>query len=90
MAHRQSCQNAVLVEKPSSAAAVMPTLMAVTLPGPRRAVRASLARLEMTVPAEMIMDTPPAQDRPAPKPWYMLGQAAPSRASGRPRLIKAR
>ena len=78
------------VEKPNSAAAVVPTLMAVTLPGPSRAVRVSLARLDTTVPAEMIMEIMPAQDRPAPKPRYMLGQAAPSRASGRPRLIKAK
>ena len=31
MAHRQSIQNCVEMEKPNSAAAVMPTLMAVTL-----------------------------------------------------------
>ena len=42
------------------------------------------------VPTEMIMDTPPAQDTPAPSCGYMLGHAAPSSASGRPRLMNAR
>ena len=78
------------VEKPKSATAVSATLPAVTLPVPRRLLSRSLARLETMVPAEMIMDTAPAQDRPAPRGWYMLGQAAPSSASGRPRLMNAR
>ena len=48
------------MEKPNSAAAVMPTLMAVTLPAPSLRVRRSLSRLETMVPAAMIMDTAPA------------------------------
>ena len=90
IAHRQSCQNWVQVEKPNSATAVVATLSAVTLPVPSLLLRRSLARLETIVPAEMIMDTPPAHDTPAPSWGYMLGHAAPSSASGRPRLMKAR
>jgi hypothetical protein len=48
------------IEKPNRAAAVMPTLMAVTLPVPSFRVRRSLSRLEMMVPAAIIMDTAPA------------------------------
>ena len=42
------------------------------------------------VPSEMIMDTMPAHDSAAPSSPYMLGQAAPSTESGRPRLMNAR
>ena len=90
MAHRQSCQNAVEKENPNSAAAVSATLHAVTRPGPNRAVRRSLARLEVMVPRQMMTDTIPAQDSCAPSWGYMDGHAAPSRESGRPRLMKAR
>ena len=90
IAHRQSCQNWVQVEKPNSATAVVATLSAVTLPVPSLLLSQSLARLDTMVPTEMIMDTPPAQDTPAPSWGYMLGHAAPSSASGRPRLMKAR
>ena len=90
MAQTQSCQNWEQVEKPNSATAVVATLSAVTLPVPRRPLSQSLARLDTMVPAEIIMDTPPAQDTPAPSGAYMDGQAAPSSASGRPRLMNAR
>ena len=90
MPHRQSCQNSVQVEKPNSATAVVATLSAVTLPVPSLLLSRSLARLDTIVPAEMIMDTPPAHDTPAPSWGYMVGHAAPSRASGRPRLMNAR
>ena len=42
------------------------------------------------VPPEMIMEMIPAQDTGTPRPPYMEGQAAPSRESGRPRLINDR
>ena len=45
---------------PNSAAAVMPTLMAVTLPGPSHRVNRSDSRLETTVPQEMISAIIPA------------------------------
>ena len=45
----------------------------VALPGPSRALRAPLARLDTTVPAEMIMEIMPAQDRPAPKAQVHAG-----------------
>ena len=64
--------------------------MAVTHPVPRRSFRRSLARAERMVQAEMIIETPPAQENCAPSCGYMVGHAAPSRASGRPRLINAR
>ena len=60
MAHRQSIQNRPETEKPNSAAAVMPTLRAVTLPVPSARVSRSLFRLETMVPSEMIMDRMPA------------------------------
>ena len=47
------------MEKPNSAAAVMPTLMAVTLPVPSARISRSLCRLETTVPKAMIMETTP-------------------------------
>ena len=78
------------VEKPNSATAVMATLNTVILPVPSLALSRSLARLDTIVPAEMIIDTPPAQDTPAPSWGYMLGHAAPSSASGSPRLMHAR
>ena len=87
MAHRQSIQNCVERENPNSAAAVMPTLMVVTLPVPRVRVSRSLCRLERIVPSEM--ERIPAQDTGTPSSGYMVGQADPSRESGRPRLIKA-
>ena len=89
MAHRQSIQNCVEMENPNSAAAVIPTLMAVTLPVPRVRVSRSLCRLERMVPSEMIMERMPAQETGTPSSGYMVGQADPSRESGRPRLIKA-
>lgn len=60
------------------------------MPVPRAVLSRALARLDTMVQAEMIMETMPAQDRSAPIWVYMLGHAAPSRASGRPRLMKAR
>ena len=78
------------MEKPNSAAAVMPTLMAVTLPAPSARVNRSLFRLETMVPKEMIMDRMPAWDTGTPSNGYMDGHADPSRESGRPRLMNAR
>ena len=63
---------------------------AVTLPVPSAVLRRSLQRLEIMVQAEIIIETTPAQESSAPRPSYMLGQAEPSTASGRPRLINAR
>ena len=48
------------MENPNSAAAVMPTLRAVTRPGPSLRVSRSLCRLETMVPAEIIMEMSPA------------------------------
>ena len=90
MAQRQSWQKLPESEKPSSAAAVMPTLMAVTRPVPSRSVSRSLARLERIVPSAMIIETAPAYESGAPRSSCMAGQAAPSSESGRPRLMKAR
>lgn len=90
MAQRQSSQNECVKEKPSRAAAVIATLMAVTLPVPRRRVSRSLCKLETTVPTAMIMERIPAYEMGTPNSGCIEGHAAPSRASGRPRLIKAR
>ena len=40
------------------------------------AVEAVAGQVDTMVPTEMIMDTPPAQDTPAPSCGYMLGHAA--------------
>ena len=48
------------MEKPKRAAAVMATLAAVTAPGPNFFVSLSLWRLEKIVPADMIIEIPPA------------------------------
>ena len=60
MAQRKSIQNALDTEKPNSAAAVIATLRAVTLPVPSARVSRSLHRLETMVPQEMIIETMPA------------------------------
>ena len=78
------------MEKPKSAAAVSSTLMAVTLPVPSLRVSASLISAETTVPTAIIMDITPAYETGTPNCTYMLGQAEPSSASGRPRLMNAR
>ena len=67
----------------------MATLKAVTRPGPKRRFSRWLSRLDTTVPTEMIMKITPAKDTGVPSSGTMLGQAAPSNPSGRPRLIKA-
>ncbi len=41
------------------------------------------------VPAEMVMEMPPSQETGAFKSVPIVGQAAPSTASGKPRLMKA-
>ena len=90
MAHRQSIQKEELIEKPARAAAVRPTLRAVTLPAPSRLVSRSLIKLETMVPPEISMEITPAQDMGTFSCPYMEGQAEPRRESGRPRLMKAR
>ena len=42
------------------------------------------------VPAEITIDMPPAHDIGTPNCWSMDGHAAPSKESGKPRLMKAR
>ena len=64
--------------------------MAVTLPAPKRRVNRALCKLDTTVPTAMIMDTMPAYDSGTPNSGCIVGQAAPSSASGNPRLINAR
>ena len=59
MAQKHRAQKEWLTEKLKSAAAVMPTLMAVTHPVPNRRVRRSLCKLEITVPTEMIQKITP-------------------------------
>ena len=64
--------------------------MAVTFPVPRRLVSLSLCRLDRMVPTAMIMEMIPAQEIGTWSVPYMEGQAAPSRESGSPKLIKDR
>ncbi|MMZ60654.1 hypothetical protein D1872_227620 [compost metagenome] len=75
---------------PSKAPAVMMQLTSVTCPVPNRFNTAPLARLDTIVPAATIMNSIPAVSNGAPKSGRMTGQAAPSKESGSPRLIKAR
>ena len=86
---RQSAMYDRLRENPKRAAAVMSTLNAVTLPVPKRLVSLSLWRLEKIVPSDMIMEMPPAYETGTESSPYIVGQAAPSSESGRPRLMKA-
>ncbi len=60
MAHTRSIQNSCETEKPSSAAAVIATLTAVTFPAPKRRVRRSDARLDRIVPLAMTTVMKPA------------------------------
>ena len=72
-----------------SAAAVSPTEIAVTFPGPSFSVSRSEKRLEITVPREIRVEMIPAYEKGTPMPSYITGQAEPSTESGSPRLIKA-
>ena len=76
------------MEKPKSAAAVIPTLIAVTQPVPIVRISLALKRLEITVPKAIVKDSIPAYEIETPKSSYMLGQAEPSIESGKPKLIK--
>jgi hypothetical protein len=76
-------------EKPNSASAVIPTLIAVTGPVPSFLVRRSDMRLEKIVPPAIIMETIPANDRGTLNAVLITGQAEPNNESGKPRLIKA-
>ena len=77
-------------EKPNRAAAVVPTLRAVTRPAPSARTPRSLKRLDRMVHAEISMATIPAWDTETENPSYMLGHADPNRESGSPRLMKDR
>lgn len=79
-----------LMEKPKNATAVTATLKVVTRSVPSLRVNRSLCRLETMVPVAMIMEMMPAWEMGTSKAGYMTGQAEPSKASGRPRLIKER
>ncbi len=68
----------------------MATLTAVTAPVPSRRVSRSEARLETIVPPAMMIVTKPAWATGTPRSWCMVGQPAPTRESGSPRLMKAR
>ena len=61
--------------------------MAVTFPVPSFLVSLSLCRLDITVPTAIIIDITPAYEIGALNSLYIVGQAAPNNASGRPRLI---
>lgn len=89
MAHRHTIQNEPEIENPSSAAAVIPTLTAVTTPAPNRRVARSEARLERMVPPAMIIVMMLANPTGTPRSRCMTGQPDPTRESGRPRLMKA-
>lgn len=89
MAQRQTARKESEYEKPMSAAAVIPTLMAVTRPGPSFLVSRSDWRLETMVPEAMIIVMMPAKDTGTSRSECMMGHADPTRESGRPRLMKA-
>ena len=77
------------MEKPNNANAVNTTDTAVTLPAPNRKVMRSDSSADTMVPAEIVMEMPPAQEIGACRSPLIVGHAAPSTASGRPRLMKA-
>ncbi len=76
-----------LIEKPKIARAVMKTEKAVTTPGPNLLVSLSLSRLEKIVPSAIIKEIIPAYDTGTEREGYIVGQAYPKSASGRPRLM---
>ena len=88
--HTSSTQNESVTENPSSAAAVMATLTAVTLPAPKRWVRRSEARLETMVPLAIRTVRKPANETGTPRSWCITGHPEPTSESGSPRLMKAR
>lgn len=89
MAHRHSIQNDPENEKPTSAAAVIATLIAVTSPTPKRRVSRSDIRLDTMVPPAMIIVMNPANQSGTPRSACIAGHPEPTRESGRPRLTKA-
>jgi hypothetical protein len=81
-----------LVEKdiPISAIAVIHTLTAVVKPVLKRYIILLLKKLDIIVPQETVKDKIPANERGTPNMGYNVGQAVPSKESGKPRLINAR
>ena len=75
-------------ENPKRAIAVRNTLIVVTRPVPSFRFILSESRLDMIVPAEIIIEIIPAIERDAEKSFDIIGHAEPSKESGSPRLIK--
>ena len=75
-------------ENPKRAVAVRRTLIAVTGPVPSFRFILSESKLDMIVPAEIIIEIIPAIERVAEKSFDIIGHAEPSKESGSPRLIK--
>ena len=68
----------------------MTTETAEVLPVPSLLTTETDATLEAMVPRQMIAETRPTQETPAPSCPYMDGHAAPRAESGRPRLTNVR
>ena len=85
--NRQIMTKELDIENPNRAIAVVRTLIAVTSPAPSFLVILSESKLDTTVPAEIIIETIPAYDSCALRSVTIIGQAEPSKESGKPRLI---
>lgn len=83
----QSIQKRPETENPKRDTAVINTLAAVTRPVPNLLIAQFAFKLEIMVPAAIIIDTMPAYETGASRTGYMEGHAAPKRASGNPREI---
>ena len=68
----------------------MTTETAEVLPVPSLLTTETDVTLETMVPRQMMAETRPTQETPAPSPPYMDGHAAPRAESGKPRLTKVR
>lgn len=73
---------------PIKARAVIDTLIKVTILVPNFLINLTLKKLDITVPAAIIIEIIPAYETPTDKSLYIAGQADPSSESGKPRLIK--
>ncbi len=89
MAKKSSQVNPGETAKPTSAAAVIAALAAVTLAVPNLSITRWESKLEIMVPPEIIMDTIPALPTGTANSRCIMGQDEPSSESGSPKLINA-
>ena len=77
-----------LKENPNNPTALNAILATVTTPGENFFVNLSLNKLEIIVHTQDVTDTKPANETGTLNSWCIIGQDAPNKESGNPRLTK--